>query len=203
MTIKTIAARALLASATTIFSLNSAATTAPTGPAATTSVSTVATTADAPAPAPMPGVQWRGQGVLRFWGLPVYEARLWVSPGFAAHDYAALPLALELTYQRAFTAQAIAKRSIEEMRRVGSFSPEQGARWQQALQAILPDVQPGDRITGLYRPGAGALFQMQGRTVGEVADAEFARLFFGIWLSPRTSEPQLRQALLALPASAP
>ena len=41
---------------------------------------------------------------------------------------------------------------------------------------------------------------MQGRTVGEVADAEFARLFFGIWLSPRTSEPQLRQALLALPA---
>ena len=58
----------------------------------------------------MPGVQWRGQGVLRFWSVPVYEARLWVSPGFAAHDYAALPLALELTYQRALTAQAIALR---------------------------------------------------------------------------------------------
>lgn len=57
----------------------------------------------------MPGVQWRGQGVLHFWGLPVYEAQLWVSPGFAAHDYAALPLAL-MTYQRAFTAQAIALR---------------------------------------------------------------------------------------------
>ena len=27
-------------------------------------------------------------------------------------------------------------------------------------------------------------------------DAEFARLFFGIWLSPRTSEPALREALL-------
>ena len=144
----------------------------------------------------MPGVQWRGQGVLRFWGLPVYEARLWVSPGFAAHDYAALPLALELTYQRAFTAQAIAQRSIEEMRRVGSFSPEQGARWQQALQAILPDVQPGDRITGLYQPGSGATFRRGGRTVGTVADPQFARLFFGIWLSPQTSEPTLRAQLL-------
>jgi hypothetical protein len=34
--------------------------------------------------------------------------------------------------------------------------------------------------------------------VGEVRDATFARLFFGIWLSPRTSEPQLRAALLGL-----
>lgn len=164
---------------------------------ATTSAGTAAA---ADTPAPMAGLQGRGQGVMRFWGLAIYEARLWVSPGFAAQDYAALPLALELTYQRAFTAQAIAQRSIEEMRRVGNFSPEQGARWQQALQVALPDVQPGDRLMGLYRPGAGAVFQMQGRTVGEVADAEFARLFFGIWLSPRTSEPQLRQALLALPA---
>ena len=29
------------------------------------------------------------------------------------------------------------------------------------------------------------------------ADAEFDRLFFGIWLSDATSEPALRQALLA------
>jgi hypothetical protein len=31
---------------------------------------------------------------------------------------------------------------------------------------------------------------------GEVADAEFANLFFGIWLSPRTSAPGFRQALV-------
>lgn len=192
MNIKMIAGCALLAGVTTTFYLYSGA--------AVGSTAAMPATTSADTQAPMAGLQGRGQGVMRFWGLAIYEARLWVSPGFAAQDYAALPLALELTYQRAFTAQAIAQRSIEEMRRVGNFSPEQGARWQQALQATLPDVQPGDRLMGLYRPGAGAVFQMQGRTVGEVADAEFARLFFGIWLSPRTSEPQLRQALLALPA---
>ena len=138
-----------------------------------------------------------GQGTLRFLGFDVYRARLWAAPGFDASDYTAYPLALELTYHRAFSAEAIAKRSIEEMRRVGSFTAEQALRWQQALQAALPDVKPGDRLLGVYQPGAGAVFRMGGRVVGEVPDAEFSRLFFGIWLSPKTSEPALRQALIA------
>ncbi|HRA14999.1 MAG TPA: chalcone isomerase family protein, partial [Giesbergeria sp.] len=112
-------------------------------------------------------------------------------------------LALELTYLRSFSAQDIAQRSLQEMRRVGPFPPAQGERWQQALQAALPDVQAGDRLTGLYQPDQGVVFQKNGQAVGAVPDAAFARLFFGIWLSPQTSEPALRQALLALPATAP
>ena len=179
MTIKTIAARACTACATVAFCL--------------------ATASAQPAEpgAPLPGAHLAGQGTLRFVGLEVYRARLWVSAGFRPEDYAAHPLALELAYQRDFTAQAIARRSIEEMRRVGPFTAQQATRWQQALQAALPDIKAGERITGLYRPNQGVLFQMQGRTVGEVADPAFARLFFGIWLSPQTSEPGLREALLA------
>ena len=145
---------------------------------------------------PLAGTLQAGSGDLRFFGLSVYQARLWVHPLFEASDFSAHPLALELTYQRAFSAEAIAKRSIAEMRRIGPFSAAQATRWQQALQAALPDVQPGDQIIGLYQPGSGATFQLRGRTVGTVADPAFARLFFGIWLSPLTSEPQLRAALL-------
>jgi len=146
---------------------------------------------------PLAGARMAGQGTMRFLGFDIYRARLWVQPGFDADNYGAHPLALELTYQRSFTAETIARRSIEEMRRVGRFTPRQAARWQQALQQALPDVKPGDRLLGLYQPGAGAVFQMGGRVVGEVPDAEFARLFFGIWLSPNTSEPGLRQELIA------
>ncbi|NMM76589.1 chalcone isomerase family protein [Acidovorax sp. SRB_24] len=150
--------------------------------------------------APLAGLQRAGEGTLRVWGLEIYRARLWVSPGFAPADYAALPLALELSYARSFSAAAIAERSIAEMRRAGPFSAAQATRWQQALQAALRDVQPGDRITGLYQPGRGATFRMRGRTVGTVADPEFARLFFGIWLAPQTSEPGLRAELLGTEA---
>lgn len=185
--IKNIATCALLAGAGAIFLPNLAAAQAAEG----------AASASAGASTPLAGARLVGQGTMRFLGFEVYRARLWAQPGFDAEQYAAHPLALELTYQRNFTAEAIAKRSIEEMRRVGRFTPQQAERWQQALQAALPDVKPGDRLLGLYQPGAGAVFKMGGRVVGEVADAEFSRLFFGIWLSPQTSEPGLRQQLIA------
>ncbi len=185
--IKNIAISALLAGAEAVFFSNCAMAQGTQGVA---SASPAAST-------PLAGARLVGQGTMRFLGFEVYRARLWAPPGFDADQYSAHPLALELTYQRNFTAEAIAKRSIEEMRRVGSFTPQQATRWQQALQAALPDVKPGDRLLGLYQPGAGAVFKMGGRVVGEVADAEFSRLFFGIWLSPQTSEPGLRQALIA------
>lgn len=146
---------------------------------------------------PLPGVRPAGQAMMRFLGFDIYRAKLWVHPSFDAANYAAHPLALELTYQRNFTAADIAKRSIQEMRRVGDFSAEQAQAWQQALTAALPDVKPGDSLLGIYQPGAGAVFRMGGKVVGEVADPEFSRLFFGIWLSPKTSEPALREALIA------
>ena len=124
--------------------------------------------ASAAAAAPLSGARLVGQGVLRFLGFEIYRARLWVQPGFDADNYAAHPLALELTYHRDFSADAIAKRSIEEMRRVGSFTPQQATRWHQALAAALPDVKAGDRLLGLYQPGAGAMFKMGGRVVGEL-----------------------------------
>lgn len=180
---KKIAAIALLSCATAIFCSNVA-------------VAQSGSAAPGAAVAPLADARLAGQGTLRYLGFEIYQARLWVRPGFDPADYAAQPLALELTYQRNFTAAAIAERSIEEMRRVDRFTPEQAARWQAALQAALPDVKPGDRLLGLHQPGKGAVFQMGGRVVGEVADPVFSRLFFGIWLSPQTSEPALRQALL-------
>ena len=191
-TIKIIAASACLVCATGTFGLKIAVA-QEANLLAAKNVASTGQTSNAP---PIPGTLQAGSGELRFLGLSIYQARLWVSPRFDASDFGAHPLALELTYQRAFSAEAIAKRSLEEMRRIGSFTEVQATRWQQALQAALPDVQPGDRLVGLYQPGTGATFQLRGRTVGTVDDPAFARLFFGIWLSPMTSEPQLRAALL-------
>ncbi|MGP1684941.1 MAG: hypothetical protein ACTS8S_21670 [Giesbergeria sp.] len=42
-------------------------------------------------------------------------------------------------------------------------------------------------------------FLFNGQAHGQIDDPLFARLFFGIWLSPQSSEPTLRAALLAAP----
>ena len=138
-----------------------------------------------------------GQARLKVWGFEVYDARLWAPGGFSAGSHATSPLALELVYLRDFRALDIAGRSIKEIRRSQPVSDAQAAEWSAWMLKVLPDVRKGDRIMAVYRPGSGAAFWVNGRASGEIADAEFARLFFAIWLSPRTSEPQLRQALLA------
>ncbi|MBI2746573.1 MAG: chalcone isomerase family protein [Burkholderiales bacterium] len=143
-----------------------------------------------------------GSGLYSWWGFDVYQASLWAEPGF---DAAALPrqrYALELHYRRDFKGRDIAQRSIDEMRRVGSFSDAQAQAWLQAMVAVFPDVSNGDRLTGVNLPGRGAQFYANGKPAGEIADPEFARLFFGIWLSEQTSAPKLRLALLGQSASA-
>ena len=145
----------------------------------------------------LPAHRLLGKTRLKVWGFQVYDARLWVTAGFKPEQFASQPFALELAYLRDFSRVEIAERSVAEMRRSANFSDEQAKTWTAALVRLMPDVKKGDRITGINRTGEGALFLVNGKPGGEIRDAEFARLFFGIWLSPKTSEPQMRSALLA------
>lgn len=145
----------------------------------------------------LPQAQVVGAGRLRVFGFQVYDAKLWAGPEFRAASFATHALALELSYLRSFEGRAVAERSISEMRRAAPISDELANKWIAALRGVLPDVKNGDRIMGVHRPGVGASFWMNGKPLGEIRDAEFAQRFFGIWLSPATSEPALRSALLA------
>ena len=138
----------------------------------------------------------RGQMRFRVWGFEVYDARLWTAPGFAPAQAEGQLLALELRYLRDFAAKDIAERSLKEMRRGAAVAAEQESRWLAEMLRVFPDVRKGDRLLGLQRPGEAAVFWLNGQPRGEIRDAEFARRFFGIWLSPQTSEPALRRALL-------
>ncbi len=146
--------------------------------------------------AELPGSRLLGSGRLTFLGLLIYDARLWVGEGFKAEAYEQAPLAIELEYGRTLYGKLIAERSLDEMKRGGGVSDDQAERWLATLKQTFPDVVKGDRITGLLRPGEAARFFLNSKPIGEVRDAEFARRFFGIWLSPKTSEPKLRLALL-------
>ena len=145
----------------------------------------------------LPRARLIGQARLTVWGFDIYDARLWAPAPFNAASFAGSALALELNYLRNFQAADIAERSLKEMRRSQPVSDAQAALWKAELLRVIPDVRKGDRITGVHRPGQGAAFWVNGRASGEVLDADFARLFFGIWLSPDTSEPRMREALLA------
>lgn len=167
-------------------------------PAATERIASHAgTTPSRPELSVLPRAKLIGQVRLKVWGFDIYDARLWASAPFSAASFATSALALELNYLRNFQATEIAERSLKEMRRSQPVSDAQAAQWTADLLRVIPDVRKGDRITAVHRPGQGTTFWINGRASGEVPDADFARLFFGIWLSPDTSEPRMREALLA------
>ncbi len=146
----------------------------------------------------LPGSRLRGEASLRFLGMRIYHARLWVGPDFRADKPAEHPAVLELEYLRDIKGAAIAERSLQEMRRAGPLPETQAQRWLSQMQRIFPDIRAGDRLTGHFQPNRGASFWHNGQPTGQVADADFARAFLGIWLASTTSQPAMRQALLGL-----
>jgi hypothetical protein len=157
---------------------------------------TAAPAAPAELTADLPQARLQGSGRLRFLGLRIYDIRLWAGASPVGAQWAGAPLALELVYARNLDGAQIAERSLVEMRRQAEPAADTAERWLAAMKKMFPDVREGDRITGLNLPGQGARFFHNGNLRGEVRDPEFAQLFFGIWLSPRSSEPALRESLL-------
>lgn len=143
-----------------------------------------------PGPSPYAGLKRWGSGDFSRFGLTIYRATLW-----AGDDAQRPPLVLQLDYRRAISGTKIAAASVAEIRRLALADAATLQRWGEQLAALIPDVASGDAISGHYLPG-GAHFYFNGRPIGAIEDAQFARAFFAIWLDARTSAPELRTALL-------
>jgi hypothetical protein len=147
----------------------------------------------------LPGLRPSEAQRLKIWGFEIYDARLWTRPEFSVLQYSTQSFGLELTYLRKFEGKEIARRSIEEMKRIGKFNAEQEAQWLKAMTEIFPTVDKGDKLLGVYKPNEGAEFWTNQKRVGLIPDPQFAKLFFGIWLHEATSAPELRQAWMNKP----
>ncbi len=169
----------------------------------TTATDAAGTQAPAAVRAALAQARLQGQGVLRWFGLKIYEARLWTAGDTldpARYEQAAF--ALDLRYARALDGAAIAQASHKEITRLGFGSAEQRAAWLDAMHRIFPDVTDGDRITGVHHPERGVAFYRNDVPIGRIDAPGFGRAFFAIWLDRRTVAPDVRNALLGL-AGAP
>lgn len=134
-----------------------------------------------------------GAGSYKWFGLKIYDAQLWVGEHGLRAD---APYVLELVYARNLDGGKIANASAEQMEKIGAGTPAQRVVWLARMKEIFPNVKDGTRISGVYLPGSGARFYLDGRALASVPDDDFARAFFAIWLDPKTTAPALRAALL-------
>lgn len=141
----------------------------------------------------LPGAQQVGQGGFKRFGWSIYEATLYASGGRFEPRQA---FALSLTYARTIAGEKLVQSSLDEMQKLGA-PIDTHPHWAASLARVLPNVSKGITLTGVYRPGEGAVFYQMTEEIGRI-DEDLARWFFAIWLDPRTSEPSLRQALLGV-----
>jgi hypothetical protein len=135
-------------------------------------------------------IQLQGLGRLNFWGFHVYDANLYRGATKDSQEFA-----LELRYQKSFSGEAIANRTVDEMKNLG-IAEAQATSWGKELANTFPNVEPGQTITAIYIPKQGTSFFYEGKKISQIQGADFAKAFFGIWLDSKTSAPKLRADLL-------
>ena len=118
-----------------------------------------------------------------FWD--VYDARL-VAPGGVYRRGG--PLKLTLTYLRDFESEAIIESTEKEIRRQEGTDESKLASWRDALSGIFPNVLKNDSISGVRDETGQTFFYVNGAYAGTVADPEFGRRFFDIWLGPESRD---------------
>jgi hypothetical protein len=141
----------------------------------------------------VPKAQKVGEAKLRVMLWDIYDATLFAPNGEWSFEK---PFVLQLKYLHSFKGEKIADRSVQEIRGQGFDGEVKLAMWHTQMRNIFPDVAEGDVISGVYNADGSTVFYKGDERIGRILDPEFSHQFFAIWLSPKTSEPEMRLSLL-------
>ena len=105
------------------------------------------------------------------------------------------PLRLEIKYLRPIKAENLIEQTAKEWQAQGLRDSRHGA-WLETLGALWPDVGKHDVLALSISEDGSAAFTFNGEPLGVIEDPDFGSAFAGIWLSPKTTRPELRAALI-------
>jgi hypothetical protein len=146
----------------------------------------------------MPGAKVLGSGEFSWFGLAIYNAKLWSEhQPFDANAR----FALELTYHRSLSGRRISQTSINEIKRLfgQQYSAVQLDMWLSVLNKSIPDVSDGSQLIGVYEPAQGMRLYDGSKLIADIHDPVLAHAFFAIWLDERSKDRALRAQLLGTP----
>jgi hypothetical protein len=140
-----------------------------------------------------PGFQLVGEARLKVLFWPVYDSRLFTADG--SYYDGKRPVRLEIEYLRDISSKNLIERTADEWQAQGLNHQRQN-QWLAQLTTLWPDVSRNDVITVELDALDHSTFYRNGEILGSVADPAFSQQFIAIWLSPNTSRPALRRALI-------
>jgi len=133
-----------------------------------------------------------GEASFRVWTIHIYDIRLKTPSGL--YEPGNFPLELEIIYRKNVAAKKLLASTEEEWRK-HSIPMAKIERWLVELQSIWPDIAAGDSLALQVNPSQGLFFH-NGKPIGTTENRELLAAFLAIWLSEKTSQPQLRKDIL-------
>ncbi|MGB5143557.1 MAG: hypothetical protein WBO22_08730 [Shewanella indica] len=142
-----------------------------------------------------------GRGEMDWWFITLYRARLLTPDG--SYQPNSFPQQLEIQYYRDIPASRLLEATKHQWLHLG-YDREQISAWLALLEDIWPNVEQGDRLSFVASGPQRGHFLFNDKplaaiVIDESASSEhkrFADAFLAIWLSERSSRPQLRAQLI-------
>ncbi|PKH02924.1 hypothetical protein CXF72_09015 [Psychromonas sp. MB-3u-54] len=134
-----------------------------------------------------------GQGEMSWLFMDVYQVSLHSADGHYVHQE--YPQALTIRYQRSFKKEWLIKATAEEWQKM-KIDSRQYEPWLAQFFSLWPNVNSGDTLTFLVAKNGQGTFYHNDRLLGDINNRDLSRAFLDIWLSKKTSEPDLRRQLI-------
>jgi hypothetical protein len=139
-----------------------------------------------------------GEGKYSYWFWDLYRARL-ATPSGSFIDYQqSVPLLLELRYLRNISKTEFIDATVDQWRIQTGTVQKQHKLWAGELNTLWRDVKKGDMLSAELHADGLISFYFNQQPLGKTSDPAMGQAFFDIWLSEKTTAPELRQLLLAL-----
>ena len=126
----------------------------------------------------------------------VYQVELYLEVNSEASDALTdIPKRLQFRYFRDIPAETLIEKANESLEDIPSFSFDKFSAELNSLNDAYIDVKEGDRYTMNYTPGIGTDLILNGKKLVTVPGKDFAKFYFGIWLSKYSFSKDLYKTL--------
>jgi len=139
-----------------------------------------------------------GEGKYSYWFWDLYQARLATPSGTFVDYQQSVPLLLELRYLRDISKTEFVDATQEQWRIQAGAVQKEHKLWAGELTTLWRDVKKGDMLSAELHGDGLISFYFNQQPLGKTKDPALGPAFFDIWLSEKTTAPELRQLLLAL-----
>jgi len=128
-----------------------------------------------------------------FWD--IYNSHLFTKSG-RYEENSDQDVIFKIEYLKDISADELIKRTVEQWQHL-NYKKSDYEAFIPRLKSLWPNISAGDSLT-LYRNNQSTEFYFNNMNIGVIDNEEFYKLFLAIWLSPDTSEPELRQSLIGV-----